>query len=313
MNGLVYFNQFSLIPPLHLGLVSLGIFVLLCGVWIVSIQPGSGGGVDVGPWTEEGVNLPGEDLALYAGHDEEDIERPPSQYLYLQDQDSASAPHSSQHVGPVPIQRSTVSEPNVSAPIGLGIDLGPGHGEERLTQSSILPSGKRKRAETSLYTSPRAPSQRRLSGDSPAHIGHSRTMSYPYPTQMPMSPSSGTASGMSTGFQIGLSPLSPGFTILPLERRRRPSGLQNGASVADAVDEGAGDTREQRRAVSEGEASNAARGESGERGTRNASDSHVEAEDANLFRTHTRSRENGLIENSQRRWEWLRGLFRRKE
>ncbi|KAF7339476.1 hypothetical protein MSAN_02161900 [Mycena sanguinolenta] len=40
VNGLVYFDQFSLIPPLHLGLVVLGIFVLLGGVWIVSIHTG---------------------------------------------------------------------------------------------------------------------------------------------------------------------------------------------------------------------------------------------------------------------------------
>jgi len=46
VNGLVYFDQFALISPLHLGLVAVGIIVLLVGVWVVSIQAG-GGGVDV--------------------------------------------------------------------------------------------------------------------------------------------------------------------------------------------------------------------------------------------------------------------------
>ncbi|KAJ2927124.1 hypothetical protein H1R20_g9967, partial [Candolleomyces eurysporus] len=52
VNGLVYYNQISLIKPLHLGLVVVGIVVLLGGVWVVSIQAG-GGGVDVGTWSEE--------------------------------------------------------------------------------------------------------------------------------------------------------------------------------------------------------------------------------------------------------------------
>ena len=130
VNGLVYFNQFSLIPPLHLWLVSLGIFILLCGVWIVSIQPGSRGGVDVGPWAEEGVTLPGEDLAIYSRPEDEEINRR---------RDETPTSQSRVRMGPVPMERETLSESNLQTfasppkPIGLGIDLGPGGGEERLT------------------------------------------------------------------------------------------------------------------------------------------------------------------------------------
>ena len=36
VNGLVYFDQFALIPWNHLALVGFGIIILLGGVWIIS-------------------------------------------------------------------------------------------------------------------------------------------------------------------------------------------------------------------------------------------------------------------------------------
>ena len=308
VNGLVYFNQFSLIPPLHLWLVSLGIFILLCGVWIVSIQPGSRGGVDVGPWSEEGVTLPGEDLAIYSRPEDEEINRR---------RDETPTSQSRVRIGPVPMERETLSESNLQTlasppkPIGLGIVLGPGGGEERLTQSSILPLGKRKRAETSLYSGPRVAPHRRPTGDPSLHV---RTMSHP--AQIPSSPSVGTVSTISTGFQIGLSPLSPGFTILPLERRRRPSGMQSGVSFADVAGEVVGNIhRQRRRTVSEGETSSrTARGEIGERGTENSDEetSAGRVGEADLYRARSAC-EDGRIEDGRRGWRWLRGIFRSKE
>ncbi|KAG8948996.1 hypothetical protein FRC03_000501 [Tulasnella sp. 419] len=38
VNGLVYYDQLNLLSPLHLSLVILGIFILLAGVWAVSVQ-----------------------------------------------------------------------------------------------------------------------------------------------------------------------------------------------------------------------------------------------------------------------------------
>lgn len=304
---MVYFNQFSLIPTLHLWLVSLGIFVLLCGVWIVSIQPGSRGGVDVGPWAEEGVKLPGEDLAIYSRPEDEEEDRHRGE----------SPVQSRVRIGPVPMERETLSESNLqtlgSPPrhVGLGIDLGPGSGEEGLTQSSILPLGKRKRAETSLYSGLRVAPNRRPTGDPSLH---SRTMSHP--SQMPSSPSVGTVSTISTGFQIGLSPLSPGFTIVPLERRRGPSGMQNGISFADVAGEVVGNIhRQRRRTVSEGETSSRiARGETGERGIENSDEETGAGRvgEADLFRARSVC-EDGRVEDGRRGWRWLWGIFRSKE
>jgi magnesium transporter len=59
---------------------------------------------------------------------------------------------------------------------------------------------------------------------------------------------------VSTGFQIGLSPLSPGFTIVPLDRRRRTSGTGR-PSLADVTNDIIIGLREAERwrAASEGE------------------------------------------------------------
>jgi hypothetical protein len=47
VNGLVYFDQVSLLPTSHLLLVTVGMFTLLGGVWAVSLQA-----VNVGTWSE---------------------------------------------------------------------------------------------------------------------------------------------------------------------------------------------------------------------------------------------------------------------
>jgi len=46
VNGLVYFDQVSLLPASHLLLVTVGIVILLGGVWAVSLQA-----VNVGTWS----------------------------------------------------------------------------------------------------------------------------------------------------------------------------------------------------------------------------------------------------------------------
>jgi hypothetical protein len=318
VNGLVYFNQFSLIPPLHLGLVSIGIFVLLCGVWVVSIQPGSGGGVDIRPWTEEGLNLSGEDLAIYS---ETEVGGGETAQPMMVPHPTVGSPKMPQF-GPVVMERETRSESNIpnisppSSPIGLGLDLGP-EAANRLTQSFIFPMGKRKGAETQLYPGPRTPSIRRPTYDISSHLAHSRNMTYPHPhpSLMPSSPSIGTVSTLGSGFQIGLSPLSPGFTILPLERRRRPSGMQ--ASFVDVGSEVVESVRERRRTVSEGEGS-----------TRVACGGHVTDAEASINEANSNAdtvdnaepsmlgegvqlqgSDNGVSGNGKQRWRWLREIF----
>ncbi|EJD03961.1 uncharacterized protein FOMMEDRAFT_19273 [Fomitiporia mediterranea MF3/22] len=51
VNGLVYFDQVALLSVLQLSLVSVGMVVLLGGVWLVSFHAGSGR-VDLGTWQE---------------------------------------------------------------------------------------------------------------------------------------------------------------------------------------------------------------------------------------------------------------------
>ena len=54
IDGLVFYDQFSLLSPTQIGLVSTGVAVLLLGVVVVSaVQPTGAGGVDVGTWVED--------------------------------------------------------------------------------------------------------------------------------------------------------------------------------------------------------------------------------------------------------------------
>ena len=50
-NGLVYFDQFSILSTKQIILVLVGIVILLAGVWIVSFPPTGGYSIDIGAWT----------------------------------------------------------------------------------------------------------------------------------------------------------------------------------------------------------------------------------------------------------------------
>ena len=50
----MFYDQFGRLAPYQIALVSIGVAILLIGVWVVSvIQPTGQGGVDVGTWAEE--------------------------------------------------------------------------------------------------------------------------------------------------------------------------------------------------------------------------------------------------------------------
>ncbi|TFY50268.1 hypothetical protein EVG20_g11618, partial [Dentipellis fragilis] len=115
VNGLVYFDQFSLLPTTHLILVIVGIAVLLGGVWVVSFQAGSG--VDVGSWNEEDEEEDVEGQEVLVRVDE-------AEPLVL-DIDNASPTHGAPErgrsrlghgvsVGPIALDRATVSESGVA-------------------------------------------------------------------------------------------------------------------------------------------------------------------------------------------------------
>ena len=294
VNGLVYFDQFSLIPPLFLGLVTLGIFILLCGVWVVSIHSG-GGGVDVGTWNEENVKLSGMDVALYL--EPEDIQSSSEAVVVSHQQ----APNQGKvQFDPVLMERETRSEsslPNIpaSSEINNGLDHGIGPGTDSQRNQSTIST--LRRAET-LYGVRRIPSHRprRPTADftglaSTSQLAHARTVSYPHPGphHAPLSPPLGTVSTLSTGFQIGLSPLSPGFTLTPRERRRRRSGFGIGGAFPSVPSDVSG-VRERRRTVSEGEVATRSqvRNERGEvTGDADAEQGDDIAQDSSAFSTHT--------------------------
>jgi magnesium transporter len=188
-----------LIPASHLALVAVGVVTLLGGVWVVSIHSG-GGGVEVGAWTSE------------SGEAGEDVSETGS---ILQDHVS-EAPHSPHVVW------GTNSEPYI------GPDAEGGTSETPMSPLSTatypLPSTSQPQSDRSkkrfLYYNRHPAFDVR---GSPS--GHSRRHhSYSFGRLSATSPLSNSthntiSSLASAGFQIGLSPLSPGFTILPLERR----------------------------------------------------------------------------------------------
>ncbi|KAF8622455.1 hypothetical protein AX15_006978 [Amanita polypyramis BW_CC] len=179
VNGLVYFNQFSVIPLLHLFLVSVGIVVLLAGVWIISIQS----------------ETPIEDSASGT----EDIS----------EEEVAVSPV----IGPLPMERATRSESSAI----------PNNAESSAT---VLPVGWERRAASHTFT------QRRTLQKYPTH--RATTPNIQLTTEGLLNNTLGA------GFQIGLSPMSPGFEIVA--RKRRASML---------TDEGS-EVRGRRRVVSEG-------------------------------------------------------------
>ena len=215
MNGLVYFDQVSLLSTAHLLLVILGIFILLGGVWAVSLQA-----VNVDTWYGgDEVDVPLiEDGATDEGSLPECIappvpESPEREHVRAHSESPVSPPHS-----PLSLRR-------------------------RVTH---------------------------------IHLGHS-TIGGTIPISSPPSTVHAPV------FSIGLSPASPGFVLVPRERRRSTSAQPGGDPWVDAIRR-----VRSRRVVSD---TSALAGEEVERGI-----------------DHARSGEN----DSRGRWAWLRRLVVRQ-
>ncbi|KAJ4486132.1 hypothetical protein J3R30DRAFT_3655388 [Lentinula aciculospora] len=246
VNGLVYFDQFSLISRLHLSLVALGIIILLVGVWVVSIQAGGEGTLDV-PWAEESALDEEEEGAI---EDEAVLNS-----RELESDANVNADRRSPS-----IEWGTRSEPM----IGLGRPLSPlsttsqpllSPESSQLSPPNIRSSAHRRRPTTVIDTRHiRAPSNTQYN----TLINNSNNQH----SRPPLSPTLPTVSTLAgTGFQIGLSPFSPGFSVVPLERKRRisshfGSGLSasTGGVNPGAAGSGARSIEgERRRTVSEGD------------------------------------------------------------
>ncbi len=273
LNGLVYFDQFALIPPLHLGLVSLGIVILLGGVWVVSIQSGEG---DADSWSEE----PDEEML-------EDL-------------------HTSSHLGDSPnsethqLEWGSRSEPIMAPPSGssLGLDLSLEH---PLPPSSTIsvPEGPRSPTFTVSSRRRRSAIDEQISSSMRRH--HQRAPSHSHIELSPPLPARNTVSTLAgAGFQIGLAATSPGFAIVPRERRRRVSTLlgrpvDTSESGYDAVP---GLMAARRRTVSEGDV----------RRNTDSQDPADGMEDSVDGLPTSAGKGKG---KGPGRWEWLRRTFRR--
>ena len=169
MNGLVYFDQISLLPTSHLLLVTVGIFILLGGVWAVSLQA-----VIVDSW---------------AGEDDFDVSF---------DEDGT-------------VDEGSLPECDLSP--ALPVPQSPERERVRSHSES---------ATSPPPQSPLSPRRRTL------HVKHN-SMAGTIPMSSP--PSSVPA----PVFSIGLSPASPGFTLVPLERRRCTSGQLGGDPWVEVI------------------------------------------------------------------------------
>lgn len=258
-----------------------------------------GGGVDVGTWNEsndfscqESIPFPDSDGL---GGDRE----APAMSM-------AKQPITNHLPGPqisVTMERGTLSESNIhnmgSEPVqnsslasASTIEI---HRPQLPKLSTQMPS------QCSLpHSVPRRPARQ---SSTSMNSGMSRTVPQPHPqsTALPVS-------ALGTGFQIGLSPLSPGFTIVPLDRRRRMSGRPSLADVANDTIIG---LRAERQAVNDGGLtrtfSNEVRDVSRDNGA--VREDHMERSDVGGIDENER---RGRLE-ARRRWNWIRTVLTGKD
>ncbi|KAI0689594.1 hypothetical protein BC835DRAFT_1368267 [Cytidiella melzeri] len=288
VNGLVYFDQFGYLTTAHLLLVILGMVVLLAGVWIVSFPPGGHpGGIDVVTWREEsdsGSDASGDEVGEH--YEDEPLPMDSSQ-LVFEDETIGMERVSSREthrrplsVGPHPSQHvDEASAPSDSRTSHL----------RRLTEPLITTSSRivdEHSARSPL--SPTSTTTRRRPSVPPYQNTHnhltSPRQSFPPHVLSPGGPS---------GFSIGLSPVSPGFALVPRERGRRRR-VTSAEGDTHAVEEGS-----TRRVVSDSSMSQPERSSEG-------------SEQVISPRTERDIEEAGLHiggSQSRARWRWLSGLF----
>ncbi|PIL31948.1 hypothetical protein GSI_06652 [Ganoderma sinense ZZ0214-1] len=235
----------------HLLLVLLGIAVLLAGVYVISFPPEGDRGIDIGAWTEgdpptellstaetdieaneevfEDESLPTEDEPLPM----EDETRPESPHSCTQTQAGLGLHVITEPPTPIPAPQVSVS-PILPSPTGTSSRSHPRrHGREQ-TDSALLASPPR-RSRSSAEELHHILSSDAHSGATTGRRRRRTTMeansSLSPGTLIGQHPLSPSGSGLG-GFSIGLSPLSPGFSIVPRERRRRTTPLSVSGSGA---------------------------------------------------------------------------------
>jgi len=276
----------------------------------VSIQSG-GGGIDVGTWNEGDDFSCQESMLLPDSEDLGDTQEAAAMSMTKQ----PTCNH--RPVGPQTIERGTLSEtsiPNMAMSSQLAdLEL---NGPAQDSSLGLIPATEIHRPPQLSSSSPEVPSQRpfgrrvlaRQSSTS-MNSGNSRTASQPHSQTTHLPP----LGPVSTGFQIGLSPLSPGFTILPLDRRRRTSGIGTAGrpSLADVASDIVIGLREseRRRSASEG-------GELTRTLMNEVQDvSRDDGIDDGAALREERVADGGIDEtnNARKRWRWIRKVFTGKD
>ena len=223
-NSLVYYDTFSELSSLHVGLVGVGTIILLGGVWSVSVQAGDRKGVDIGTayegeetaemaivdWEGDDSQRPGmvtsnslpsrlpSDLArTVSGHKRSFTSPPrPSRHLRgiteegnLEPQDGGSLEQIIEV--PTPIEEPARAETSLP----LSPPSSRFHFPRRpFRKYTLLSPGRKRRPSSSSTNAPRVDG----------------TLS-----QTPSQPQNPTNIPFGTGFSIGLSPISPGFSLIP--------------------------------------------------------------------------------------------------
>ncbi|GJE86128.1 magnesium transporter NIPA-like protein [Phanerochaete sordida] len=320
VNGLIYFDQFSVLSTAHLLLVMLGIVILLAGVWIVSFPPGGSHRIDLSHW-DESESEDDEEFVRY-----EDEPLPMAGTLRPEDEE-------------IGMGRVSTSRERPATPPPLLVDLGSDHDDDEHTATTESPidspvnlsassrSDRRdkphaRRQTDSALLSSQYGAPPTLSPVSPAHpLQPSPTRTRPraalghHSTLGPLSPRGAHGAhthplspGAPSGFAIGFSPISPGFALVPAERtprRRRVTSLTSVESVADVF--AGAHARPPRRVISEGSRENLARAaqEHGEWG------GDVEAQEQGQGGEARADQSEGQGEARQR-WRWIAGVLARK-
>lgn len=199
----MFYDQFGRLAPHQIALVSLGVALLLLGVWVVSaVQPTGDGGVDVGTWVEEdeAIRMEAEESPLLGrAHVEE-----PLSYEHDEREGEQERIHryEYEHGQEPPSSASTLAAEGYPQP----------------QPHRHLPPGI---SAASVPTSPAIPSPISPTGPwSPTTPVSPGTGMYS-PTSRRRRPRYGTLLpdfapvGAPTGFAIGLGAASPGFVLRP--------------------------------------------------------------------------------------------------
>lgn len=257
INGLVYFDQFSLLSTTHLCLVLAGMVILLAGVWIVSLPPSGGIGVDVTRWDEQHSAARGDDEAVEV-YEDEPLPMVPPRTSYTEPStptlerssdeenahaglgiitlDNGSGLYGSLHTRPSPTKGSPHARRQTDSALLAQSKPSSAHPPQRISSPEALPRP-RPRATSTLPPSTSLSSQNTQTIHAIPQRQSTQTGHYAYP--FPLSP--GATPGTLGGFSIGLSPMSPGFALVP-----RRKGRRTGSIAGEGLSPPTGDTNSRR-------------------------------------------------------------------